>query len=319
MPSAPDVPGAGVCVVVVLHNSSETLADCLASIPRDAEAIVVDNASTDDGAALAERLLPGATVVRSERNLGFGGGCNLGLRETTAEVVVFLNPDAVLTAGAVDRLVGALDEEGVGMAGPAIITPTGAVEHTCRRWTTAWHPLIEHLPFSHRWSPARLRRDLPPESEIYRRGGRVAYVQGACMALRADTLRAIGGFDEDFFLYGEEESIALRLRALRKFCVYVPEAQAVHVGGTSTRHIGTRQSFHLWRSNALLLRKRGSPARAGLDLLVTIGALAFAFPAAAARTLLQRPGGLQLGSWLAAVEGAFSGARAPISSAPHYR
>ena len=105
MSSAPDVPdpggsAAGVSVVVVLHNSTETLADCLASMPSDVEVIVVDNASTDDGAALAERFLPGATVVRSERNLGFGGGCNLGLREATRDVVVFVNPDAVLTAEA---------------------------------------------------------------------------------------------------------------------------------------------------------------------------------------------------------------------------
>jgi GT2 family glycosyltransferase len=324
MPSAPDVvdpasSASGLSVVVVLHNSSETLADCLASIPREAEAVVVDNASTDDGAALAERLLPTAAVIRSERNLGFGGGCNLGLREATGDVVVFLNPDAVLTEEAVERLVGALDEDGVGMVGPAIITPAGAVEHTCRRWTSAWHALLEHLPFANRWSPTRFRRDLPPESPVYRLGGRVAYVQGACMALRADTLRAIGGFDEDFFLYGEEESIALRLLPLRKSCVYVPQAQAVHVGGTSTRHIGTRQSFHLWRSNVLLMRKRGSTARATLDLLVTAAALAFAFPGALARTMLRRTDGLLLGSWVAAVQGAFQGARDPISPTPQYR
>ena len=306
-------------VVVVLHNSSETLASCLASIPRGAEVVVIDNASTDGGAALAERLLPAASVVRSERNLGFGGGCNLGLREATRDVVVFLNPDAVLTAEAVDRLVRALEEDGVGMVGPAIITPAGAVEHTCRRWTTAWHALIEHLPFANRWSPSGLRRDLPPESAIYRLGGRVAYVQGACMALRADTLRAIGGFDEDFFLYGEEESIALRLRSLQKFCAYVPEAQAIHVGGTSTQHIGTRQSFHLWRSNVLLMRKRASSTRASLDILITVAALALAFPAACGRTLLRRTEGLQFGSWVAAVEGAFRGARDPISPTPQYR
>lgn len=313
------MPGAGrVSVVVVLHNSRETLADCLASIPGRAEAIVVDNASSDDGAALAQELLPGAVVVRSQQNLGFGGGCNLGLREATGDVVLFLNPDAILTAEAVDRLVEALDAEGVGMAGPAIVTPAGAVEHSCRRWTTAWHPLIEHLPFAHRWSPASLRRDLPADCEIYRLGGRVAYVQGACMALRTETLRAIGGFDEDFFLYGEEESIALRLRPLQRFCVYVPEAQALHVGGTSTQHIGTGQSFHLWRSNVLLLRKRGSAARAKLDLLVTAAALAFALPGAAARTLLRRSSGLQFGSWRAAVAGAFSGARDPVSPTPRY-
>jgi N-acetylglucosaminyl-diphospho-decaprenol L-rhamnosyltransferase len=308
-----------VSVVVVLHNSAETLAECLASVPPDAEVIVVDNASADEGAALAARLLPAATLVRSEQNLGFGAGCNLGLRESSGEIVVFLNPDAVLATEALDRLVRVLEEDDVGMVGPAIITPSGAVEHTCRRWTTAWHFLVEHLPFAHRWSPASLRRDLPPDSAVYRIGGRVSYVQGACMALRADVLRAIGGFDEDFFLYGEEESIALRLLPLQKFSVYAPQARAIHVGGTSTRGIGTRQSFHLWRSSVLLMRKRSTPARARLDILITVAALVLAFPAACARTLLKRSGGLHLGSWLAAVEGTFSGARDPVSPAPHYR
>jgi len=159
---------------------------------------VVDNASTDDGAAFAEALLPTAIIARSETNLGLGGGCNIGLREATGDVVVFLNPDAMLTAQAIDQLVGMLAEDDIGMVGPAIVTPSGAIEHSCRRWTTAPHAFIEHLPLAERWSPTSLRRDLPPGSAIYRHGGRVAYVQGACMALRADTLRAIGGFDEDF-------------------------------------------------------------------------------------------------------------------------
>jgi len=306
-------------VVVVLHNSGDTLADCLSSIPDEAEIIVVDNASTDDGAAHASRLRPSATVVRSEENVGFGGGCNVGLRHATGDVVVFLNPDAVLIPHAVDRLVQVLNEDGVGMVGPAIIKPNGATEYSCRRWTRSWHALIEHLPYSDRWSPALLRRNIPADSAIYRVGGRVAYVQGACMALRADTLRSIGGFDEDFFLYGEEESIALRLRHLTKSCVYVPEAQALHVGGTSTQRIGTRQSFHLWRSNVLLMRKRSAPARAMVDLLITAVALVVALPTVCARTALQRPTGLQLPSWLAAVEGFLSGARHPISPAPQYR
>jgi hypothetical protein len=67
------------------------------------------------------------------------------------------------------------------------------------------------------------------------------------------------------------------------------------------------------------MRKRGSRTRAGLEILVTLAALAVAFPTVCARTILRRSSGLQLGSWLAAVEGVLSGIRDPISSAPHYR
>jgi GT2 family glycosyltransferase len=163
--------GPRVSVVIVLHNSSETLARCLGSLPSGIEVIVVDNASTDCGAALAEALLPTAIIARSETNLGFSAGCNVGLREATGEVVVFLNPDAMLTAQAIDQLVPVLAEEDIGMVGPAIVTPIGAIEHSCRRWTTAWHAFIEHLPFADRWSPTRLLRDVPPGSAIYRHRG----------------------------------------------------------------------------------------------------------------------------------------------------
>ena len=311
MPSA-----ARVSVVVVLYNSADVLEDCLLSVPREAELIVVDNASTDDGAMLAQRVRPDARVIRSPTNQGFGAGCNIGAKNAHRAVVVFLNPDARLHPGAVERMVDAVDQPGTGLVGPVLIGGDGYRLLTCRRWSTLAQDFVESLPGGVRWAPARLRRDLPVDAPVYTTGGGAAYTTGACMAISRVRLEEIGSFDEDLFLYGEEESVALRFLGLGLHSVLVPDAIVSHIGGTSTAKAGHVSAYHLKRSRVVLHRKHTGnrvsaitvlTAAALVRLLVTVVYLVLG------RDRRETPS-----SDLAALRGVLSGAVASLSETPSY-
>jgi len=245
-------------VIVVLHNSEEHLAECLRSVPAAAEVILVDNGSTDDGLAVGLRERPQAVVVRPLGNVGFGAGCNAGAAHASRDVLLFLNPDAQLLPGCIERLVEHLDMSPRDVVAPLLLDAEGAVRHNCRRATRLAHDAIDLVPRLGRLAPKALHRDVPASSAIYRDGGPVDYVQGACFALRAATFDAVGRFDESYFLYGEEELLAERVRCVGGLAYYQPEAQARHYAETSTSKVRLLALGHLWRS-----RWRGHVRRLG--------------------------------------------------------
>jgi N-acetylglucosaminyl-diphospho-decaprenol L-rhamnosyltransferase len=253
-PSAGALAAERVSVIVVLHNSAVYLNECLLSIPDAAEVIVVDNASTDDGRRIVATVSSTRPVrfERLEDNRGFGAGCNAGAALATRPFLVFLNPDAALTPGAIESLVMRITRLGPAIVGPRLVSPEGTTIANCRRPTRVAQDIMALLPYV-TWWPNRWRRDLPPGHPIYTEGGETCYVQGACMIIPADLFRAIGGFDDDYFLYYEEEALADSARARGAPSWFEPTAVVRHVGGTSTPSAAAW--FHHSRSLVIYQRK----------------------------------------------------------------
>jgi N-acetylglucosaminyl-diphospho-decaprenol L-rhamnosyltransferase len=241
-------------VVVVTYRSADVLSACLASISCHAEVIVVSQDATDDVQKLIRCERPSARVIASGRNRGFGAGCNLGAANATGDVLVFLNPDARLTEGSLGRLVAATLANNETLTGPRIIDEDGKDITRARNWSTPWTDVVDLLvPLNLR--PIKWRRDIPPESDLYRNGGSVAYIQGACMAIGRRRFAEIGGFDEELFLFGEEEFLAQRLACAGHPTRLEPQASIVHTEHTSlakTRGFAVEQYF---RTRAILNRR----------------------------------------------------------------
>ncbi len=260
-------------VIIVLHDSGDALAACIGSIPPHFEVVIADNASVDSGPEIARELRPDA-VAAPGPNLGFGAGCNRGARAASGSVLIFLNPDSRAEPGALEALAAATRPGSI--FGPNLVDPDGKLRANARRRSRLGQDIAALLPASARWIPDSLRRDLPPTSAIYDTGGPVDYLQGACLAIEAASFAAIGGFDETFFLYSEEEDLCERLRAAGGTCELIASARVAHIGATSSRKIGELAAFHLFRSKLLLYRKRsragGAAAWALLSAAVTLAA-----------------------------------------------
>jgi GT2 family glycosyltransferase len=227
-------------VVIVAYRSAEHLPACLAPLPDDAHVVVVDNASGDDSPDLAEAA--GVEVVRNPTNRGFAVAANQGAAAGSAEAVLFLNPDAVVQRDDLSRLLAALEADPtLAAVGPRLVSPAG---HEQRAWWPFPSPLgtwIEALGLH------RLRRPVGSEAQ--------GFVVGACLLVRRHAYEAVGGFDERFWLYGEEADLCRRLWDKGWKVRLVPEAVATHVGGASGTTVSGVAFEHFQRGAELFTAK----------------------------------------------------------------
>lgn len=251
-------------IVIVNYNAGAMLEQCLASVWTHADgiverAVVVDNGSTDgslDGPAVRA-----ADVVRAGENLGFARACNLGAARGSAELVLFLNPDAELRADTLAKVVARMampDCAQVGIAGVQLVDAEGHVARHCARfpgWRTflgASTGLGGKLP----GLPAHFMTDFDHLSTR-----EVDEVIGAFFLVRRPVFEALGGFDERFFVYYEELDFALRAHRAGWRTLYLAEAQALHHGGGASDRVKAHRLFFLLRSRVLYAFKHfGAPA-----------------------------------------------------------
>jgi GT2 family glycosyltransferase len=185
-------------VVVVTFGSGTALERSLPPLVEQLRAgdelIVVDNASADDTVASVRRLAPEARLLVQERNLGFAAGANAGAAVASGDLLVFLNPDAVVAPGfaaAIRRPVGSGWDAWMGVvtAGDVVNTTGGVVHFTGIAWSGQVGEPLAAAP------------TVP---------GEVAFASGACLAVPRDRWRDLGGFAPEFFMYCEDVDLSLR-------------------------------------------------------------------------------------------------------------
>ncbi len=268
-------PDARVAAVVVEYNSGEALSSCLRSLRKNRleEIIVVDNSAQDTVLAPSVSRLPGVTVHVSDQNLGFGGGVNLGAASTDAELLLLCNPDVELEVGAVAAMRSKLAASArAGVVGPALIDGSNRVVQSARSfpmirgsWKQAFLGLLH--PSGRRSGEYRARNWSRAD------GGKVDWVTGACLLVRADAFREIGGFDNRYFLYVEEVDFCWRLRAAGWETLYEPRARVKHTGGVSTSAHPYRAIAAHHRSLWVFIRRTTSGTYRGALPFVAIGLL----------------------------------------------
>ena len=222
--------GPDVSVQVVNYRTAAFLEPCLSSLlaaldqtPHRARVAVYDNASGDDLSELAARFAGRVEFVFGDTNLGFGAAQNRLAAGADATWICCVNPDVVADhADIFARLLDAAAETGAAVLGPLLRTPDGQPQRWDHGELRGLRARIANGAGHAHWQPRAHRAE-------------VAWVSGAFLLVRADAFAAAGSFDEGFFLYKEEEDLCLRIRRDGGRVVYVPEAQATHVGGVVAR------------------------------------------------------------------------------------
>ena len=259
-----------IAAILVNYNSGGELARALRSIAdemvgRSWEAFVVDNASSDGSGASVADFGPMVQLVQNTANVGFSRGVNQGLAASTAPLVLIMNPDCRLVAGAVATLRSVLDARpDCAIVGPRILNPDGSVQGSARGDPDMLTGLFGRSALLGRLVPFLpvAKRNVVAEEAI--RSGEqsvvVDWLSGACMLGRRTALEQVGGFDERFFLYWEDADLCRRLRARGHHVRYVPAATAIHRVGQSSRTARTFaiRAFH--RSAYLYYATHVAPA-----------------------------------------------------------
>lgn len=231
-----------VDVVVVAYRSEAEIGVCLAALtaePGVASVTVVDNG---DGrsAAIAERL--GAHAIRDPGNPGFGAAVNRGAADGDAEALLILNPDALLLPGALTSGLAVLGHEPTVAAvqGAIVNVATGADERSAGRELGLVHLAgrLFGLRRLLRFGPVRMLALRSPvlADHVDRRPDRARDVESlaaTAILVRRSAFDEIGGFDERYFLYGEDLDLCRRLRDAAWRLVALPDPWAIHQSGAS--------------------------------------------------------------------------------------
>ena len=244
-------------IVVNYHSWPLTLA-CVASLRatgrEDAEVLVVDN----DTEGVPELLPPDVHLVRSGENLGLTKAWNRAIPETTGDLVVLLNPDAVVEGDFFERVEAFFEAEPrAGVAGPRILDAEGELQLSARKEISLLSGLLGRTSLLTRLFPkSPLVRAQFPALGDPSRPTEVDWVSGACMVVRRETLRGISPLDERFFLYFEDADLCRRARGAGWQVFYLPDVEVLHQTGGSSRS-KPRAIWLLHKSAFLYHRKHG--------------------------------------------------------------
>ncbi|HUY25330.1 MAG TPA: glycosyltransferase family 2 protein, partial [Candidatus Saccharimonadales bacterium] len=258
-----------IAVVICTYRSrqevAEALRSCSASGLTESQITVVDNGSDDGTADLVEDQFPSVRLIRLNANMGFAAANNLGARELPGQALLLLNPDAVLVGEAARVMLGALTEDPRrGAISPRIDRPDGSLDAACRRtfpspaiafWRLAG--LSRLRPGSTRFGAYNLT-NLPVDQATEVDSG-----SGACLLISRAVWDALGGFDTEFFMYGEDLDLCWRIHQLGYTVWYEPSARVIHRKGQSSRQeaLPMLVAFHrsMWRFYRLhYLRRRNA-------------------------------------------------------------
>ena len=240
--------GQRVRVGIVSWNTASLLDDCLTALPDalgslDAEVIVVDNASSDSSADVAESH--GVRVIRNQENVGYSRAMNQALAGTDADVLVALNPDTRPGPGSIATLVGSLLEgpPDVGLVVPTLLNPDGTLQHSVRRFPAIRvYAVVWFVPyFLHRGGLARrfwLEGKAPHDRECD-----IDWAIGAVHVIRSAALEGRPPYDERWFMYVEDLDLCWSLKRSGWRRRLDPSVQIFHVGNAAGAQAWGRRRF----------------------------------------------------------------------------
>lgn len=261
--SGPNRAASPLSVVIVSYETRDLLDRSLRSlrkaVPPRTEVVVVDNASSDGSAAMVERNHPWARVVELPRNRGFAAGVNEGVRATTGEAVLVLNPDVVVDRAGVDTLLTALDaDQDAAAISPLLIGHDGKPQgEMYRRFPGPAQVLLFWsflAPMARRIGAIRRRWLEHPIA--YRQRSSVDQLPGGALLLRRSALEAVGPLDEGYFIWFEDVDWCYRARQSGWQLLVEPRASFRHEGGASFRRWTLdHRALQFYRAGLRFLRK----------------------------------------------------------------
>lgn len=255
-------------VIIVSYNTKELTLDCLRSLydespDLDLQVILVDNNSSDGSAEAIADQYPQVELIARQDNLGFAGGNNLAAERARSEWLLLLNPDTVVLRQGVQKMLTfakeRVSEGGEYVVGGRTYYGDGSLNPTsCWGRSTLWSLFCMGTGLS-----SIFRRSLVFDPESLGKWPRdtvreVDIITGCLLMLRTEFWNQLGGFDLDFFMYGEDADLSVRARAAGARCIVCPDAEIIHYAGQSEK-VRADKMVRLFTAKVQLFKKHGTP------------------------------------------------------------
>lgn len=254
-----------VSVVIVNYNVKEFVQNLLHSLEKatrsiKAEIIIVDNASDDGSVELISEKFPNVKLVASKENLGFGRANNVGFQMAQGKYLFILNPDTLVQEDTLEKLIAFFERTpDAGMIGCKILNPDGTLQLNCRRgFPSPWTSFCKVTGLSSLFPKSRLFAKYNLTYLDEDQTTEVDALSGSCMLMRKDVYDKIGGFDEQFFMYGEDLDLCYRVQKAGYKVYYVPETKIIHYKGESTKRSSLDETKVFYGAMSLFVKKHFS-------------------------------------------------------------
>lgn len=231
-------------IIIVSYNVKDFLRGAIASVRRslmaggiEGEILVVDNNSTDGSAAMIRFEFPEVQLFALDENIGFGRANNLALKSANGNFLLLLNPDTIVGEETLREMLDFMrSHPEAGLAGCKLLNGDGTFQLSCRRgFPTPWASFTKLFGLASLFPNSKLfaRYNLTylPINATYE----VDALGGAFMMLSRETWNVTKGFDEDFFMYGEDIDLCYRAKQAGFKVYYVHSTATVHFKGESTK------------------------------------------------------------------------------------
>jgi N-acetylglucosaminyl-diphospho-decaprenol L-rhamnosyltransferase len=265
-------------IIIINWNSSIQLRECLEAVAsadrqefRLDKVIIVDNASTDRSLEGLEQVALPIEIIRNAKNNGFGAACNQGAAISTADYLLFLNPDTKSAPDAIDRAVSFMekpDRQQVGVVGIQLLDSRGKIQRSCARFltpSTLWCSILGIDKLIKNKSTSYMMTEWDHDNTQP-----VDHVMGAFYLIRSEIFRSLNGFDESFFVYFEDLDLSYRVKKLGWLSYYLADARSFHKGGGTSENIKATRLFYSLRSRILYGYKHFNPIQANLMMLASL-------------------------------------------------
>lgn len=268
-----------VAIVVVSYNTRALLLECLASaiestVGTNVELIVIDNDSDDGSYEAAREAFPQAVTIRNPTNLGFGAACNQAITQTSAPFILLLNSDALLTREAFSALFGLLNSNSrCAAAGCRLTNAQGKERVSARNFLTPFNQAFELLSITKLFRSRYFLRTHRLRFNASLTDCSVDWIEAACLIVRREALDEVGLFDEQFFMYSEDEDLCRRLKDRGWSICFTKRGTAVHHGAQSSERNRLHMLYWFYSSQMLFLFKHKGRASVSLYKFATKSAL----------------------------------------------
>lgn len=249
-------------VIIVNYNVKEFLQNLLHSIEKASanlskEIIVVDNASDDGSVEVIREKFPYVNLIENKINVGFGKANNQGLAIAKGNYILFINPDCIVSEDTLDKMISFFGgHSDCALAGCKILNSDGTLQLACRRsFPGPWTSFTKVTGLSNLFPKSRIfaRYNLTylDENKTYE----VDAVSGSFMMMRKTVYDNVGGFDEQFFMYGEDLDLCYRIQKAGHKVFYVHSTQVIHYKGESTKRSNLDETKLFYDAMHLFVKK----------------------------------------------------------------
>lgn len=221
--------------IIVNYHNSDLLTDCIESIYKtvnavEFEIIVINNSLNDTGIDEVKKKFPGIKLVQNKTNVGFARANNQAFKISKGNVLLFLNPDVILTKEAVNNMFAYLNaNQETGILGPKILDPGGTLQYSCRSFPYIWTGLFNRYSLMTKLFPNNhfTKKYLLTDFD-HKEIREVDWLSGSCMMISKGIFKKSGLFDENYFIFNEDVDLCKTVKNHGFKVVYYPCAKIYH-------------------------------------------------------------------------------------------